>query len=56
MPCPEECEFAYRVEGCAQIGPPAPEPDGSCWLCDGVGFVPHDGNPMIFKTRVETTE
>ena len=55
MPCPEECERSKRVEGCAKILR-APDADGSCWRCDGVGFVPHDGNPMITKTYVETTE
>ena len=50
MPCPEECEKSFPVHGCGRIIN-APEPDGSCWRCDGVGFVEHDGNSTDFRTR-----
>lgn len=53
MPCPEDCEKSKRVRGCAEIVKP-PKPDGSCWRCGGVGFVPHDGSPDVTKTTLRT--
>jgi hypothetical protein len=44
MPCPEGCEKSARVVGCDTILKVG-KPDGSCWRCDGHGFVAHDGNP-----------
>ena len=54
MPCPEECEKSDRLKGCEAVLIP-PQADGSCWRCDGVGYVEHDGNPMIQKVHLEST-
>lgn len=45
MTCPEECDASMRVHDCAEVLK-APTPNGSCWRCDGVGFVEHDGDPF----------
>jgi len=55
MPCPEEWESSEPVHNCASILR-APQPDGSCWRCGGLGFVEHDGDPTIHKTELQQKE
>lgn len=57
MPCPEGCEKSARVYGCERITITRPvEPDGSCYLCGGVGYVPHCGAPDIPVTFLDFKE
>lgn len=51
MPCPEDCERAKRLKGCDTILR-SPKADNSCWRCDGLGYVDHDGDPTTPTVRV----